>query len=105
MVSDRFQRRIDRLLDDIEAAADQRNWQTVVQLADDVLVADPGNTDAVNFLATAERALAGSASHPTTLSTTSAPHPTPTTPDQPSSFANGRDQVKRSLGKGGKKMV
>lgn len=47
-------------LDDIEAATDQRDWHKVLQLAQDELVADPGNSDAVNFLATAERALGGS---------------------------------------------
>ena len=43
MASDRFQRRIDRLLDQVEEAADQRDWERVRQLAEDVLTADPGN--------------------------------------------------------------
>ena len=57
MASDRFQRRIDRLLDQVEEAADQRNWERVRQLAEDVLTADPGNLDAVKYLATVERGL------------------------------------------------
>ncbi|MCH8205447.1 MAG: hypothetical protein IH956_00395 [Chloroflexi bacterium] len=101
MASERFQRRIDRLLDQIEEAADIRDWATVHQLAEDVLVADPGNSDAQNFLATAERALTSSASP-----ATSAPITTPiTAPDHPTSFANGRYQVKQFLGEGGKKKV
>ena len=57
MASDRFQRRIDRLMDQIEEAADQRDWQRVREFSNDVLLADAGNSDAQNFLALAERAL------------------------------------------------
>ncbi len=104
MASDRFQRRIDRLLDDIEAAADQRDWQKVAQLAHDVLIADPENSDALSFLATAERTIVGSAPQPTTPSTASKPPPFTARP-QPTSFASGRYEVKRFLGEGGKKKV
>ena len=57
MASERFQRRIDRILDQIEDAADRHDWAAVRQGALDLLVFDPGNEDARNFLAAAQRAL------------------------------------------------
>ena len=57
MISDRFQRRMDRILDQIEDAADRRDWAAVRQGALDLLVFDPENADAKNFLAAAQRAL------------------------------------------------
>ena len=57
MASERFQRRIDRILDQIEDAADRRDWSAVRQGALDLLVFDPANEDAKNFLADAESAL------------------------------------------------
>ena len=59
MSSERFQRRIERLLDQIEEAVDQLDWETVRGRAHAVLALDPGNTDATDFLAAAERALGG----------------------------------------------
>jgi len=46
MVSGRFQRRIDRILDQIEDAADRRGWAAVQQGALDLFVFDPENEDA-----------------------------------------------------------
>ena len=57
MASERFQRRIDRILDQIEDTADRRDWAAVRQGALDLLVFDPENEDARNFLAVAQRAL------------------------------------------------
>jgi len=57
MVSERFQRRIDRILDQLEDAADRRDWPAVRQGALDLLVFDPENEDAKKFVADAERAL------------------------------------------------
>ena len=57
MASERFQRRIDRILDQIEAAADRRDWAAVRQGALDLLVFAPENEDARNFLAAAQRAV------------------------------------------------
>ena len=57
MASERFQRRIDRILDQIEDAADRRDWAAVQQGALDLLVFDPENEDTRNFLAAAQRAL------------------------------------------------
>jgi len=106
MASDRIQRRIDCVLDQAEEAADQSNWDQVKELAENFLAFDPDNVDAKEFLAAAERALRGSA-------TTSSDPPSPSVislaadsqPDEPSSFGNGRYQVKRFLGEGGKKKV
>ena len=57
MASERFQRRIDRILDQIEDTADRSDWAAVRQGALDLLVFDPENEDARNFLAAAQRAL------------------------------------------------
>ena len=46
MASERVQRRIARLIDHIEAAADQRDWQLVLRLSEDMLAVDPANADA-----------------------------------------------------------
>ena len=57
MASDNFQRRIDRILDQIEDASDQSDWVAVRQGALDLLVFDPENEDAKIFLAAAQSAL------------------------------------------------
>ena len=57
MASERFQRRIDRILDQIEDAADRHDWAAVRQGALALLVFAPGNEAARNFLAAAQRAL------------------------------------------------
>ncbi len=40
MASERIQRRIDRLLDQIEEAIEQRDWNHVLELAQDVIALD-----------------------------------------------------------------
>ena len=57
MVSERLQRRIYRILEQLEDAADRRDWPAVRQGALDVLVFDPANEEAKNFLAAAQQAL------------------------------------------------
>ncbi|MFQ6029672.1 MAG: hypothetical protein ACE5Q6_19515, partial [Dehalococcoidia bacterium] len=111
MASERVQRQIDRLLDQIEAAVEQRNWELVRELAEDVLDFVPDNDDAKAFLSTAERALSRSRGR----SATEAPAPEAElllpsrigVPVQalPASFANGLYEVKRFLGEGRKKQV
>ncbi len=103
MASERVQRRIDRLLDQVEEAVDQLDWETVLSRTQAVLALDPGNADAINFLASAERAL-GNATPPAITDATTFRQPA-NTPVQPSSFANGRYLVQRFLGEGGKKKV
>ena len=104
MGSDRFRRRIERLLDDIEEAANQRDWAAVRQIAEDLLILEPDNTDAASFLAAAERALDGPAPQ-SAVAPTDPSAATATVSDQPSSFADGRYHVRRFLGEGGKKKV
>ncbi len=102
MASERFQRQIDRLLDEAEAALSQFDWESVRQCAQVVLAIDPQNDDGLTFLATAERAMGGSvapADQPAPDIPTAAPF---ARPDQPTSFANGRYQVKILLGEGRK---
>ena len=106
MASERIQRQIDRLLDQVEEAVELLDWHVVRSRAQAVLALDPENADAVTFLASAERALGGSPSLTIAESVTSEPSAiTVPTDDQPSSFAGGRYEVKRFLGEGGKKKV
>jgi len=106
MASERIQGRIDRLLDEVDEAMRELNWEQVRDRSQAVLALDPNNQDALTFLAAAERALGGSTAPTTVTHTAPTLTTTPaTTPDQPTSFANGRYQVKRFLGEGGKKKV
>ena len=57
MATERIQRQIDLLLDQIEQAAAQLNWPGVRDRAQAVLAYDPENQDALAFLAAAERAI------------------------------------------------
>ena len=106
MASDRIQRRIEHLLDQIEQEADQRNWQLVRDLAEEALGFAPDNSDAKAFLEVAEERLVRIAGQEAEVAVTFRP---PTTPaiesDQPTSFSSGRYEVKRFLGEGGKKKV
>ena len=97
MASNRVQRQIDRLLDEAEEAAALKDWDTVRDRAEHALTFDPQNADGIAFLNAADRALSDSTLQPAT----SAPNPN----EQPTSFANGRYQVQRFLGEGGKKKV
>ena len=58
MASERFQRRIERLLDEADEALAKYDWEAVRQAAVVVLAIDPDNSDGLTFLATVERALA-----------------------------------------------
>ena len=105
MASDRRQRRIERLLDEAEEAVSRYDWEAVREAAQAVLAFDPGNRDAQELLAGAERATSGSAPPSTTQPTASIPTSTTIATSHPTSFANGRYQVKQFLGEGGKKRV
>ena len=101
MASERVQRRIDRLLDQIEEAADQRKWSEVIELAEDLLAFAPDNADARTFLDAAQRRLSsqqgsGNDGQVQAASSPVAAEPTPAT--HQTSFANGRYKVKRFLG-------
>ncbi len=107
MPSERVQRQIDRLLEEAEEAVVARKWELVRECAQDVLALDPENTDALSFLTAAERRLGASSSEPPVQQPpTAAPPPSETAQlSHPTSFVNGRYQVKRFLGEGGKKKV
>ena len=107
MASERIQRRIDRLLDQIEQAMDRLEWESVRSSAQAVLGLDAENSDAVAFLAAADRALSDRGEAPSGARAPSEPPLAPPQPAsvEPASFANGRYQVKEFLGEGGKKKV
>jgi serine/threonine-protein kinase len=109
MPSERVQRRIDRLLDDSEEAADRHDWDAVAEYARTALSADPANEDALTFQGMADAARSREAPL-STSGTAPAPSPLPTgeghgTTTIPTSFANDRYQVSKFLGEGGKKRV
>ncbi|MCH7906717.1 MAG: protein kinase [Chloroflexi bacterium] len=105
MPSERVQRRIDALLDEAEEAADRQDWQAVSDAAERVLSADPENEDAKIFIGMASSG-AGVTSPAPELSETIPPRASVAeTSDTPTSFANGRYQVSKFLGEGGKKRV
>ena len=105
MASERTERRIDSLLDEAEEAIAQLDWQVVQSRAQAVIALDPANQDAINYLAAADRALSASAPQPTNQPATPTPTTSAPTQAQPNSFANGRYQVTKFLGEGGKKKV
>ena len=101
MASERVQRRIDSLLDEAEMAIAELDWQVVQLRTRAVLALDSTNPDALNYLAVADRELSDSTSRSSPPSSGTAD----TIENQPTSFANGRYEVKRFLGEGGKKKV
>ena len=111
MPSERVQRRIDRLLDQAEEAADRREWVEAVQLTTEVLALDPENEDAPTLLSAAQKMHQDSSSRPQVSDAiveeppASMSAPVQSADDVPDSFVNGRYKVIRLLGEGGKKMV
>ena len=91
-------------MDQIEEAADQRDWEQALRITEDLLVLDPLNHDAADFRSAALRALGRAAEEAALIgdAVTAVPGPPAA---EPESFADGRYQVKRFLGEGGKKMV
>ncbi|MFP6567611.1 MAG: hypothetical protein VB961_10025, partial [Dehalococcoidia bacterium] len=112
MTTERIKRRIERLLDQVEQAADAEDWETVQRLSLQALDMDEGNVDAQTFSRMAERSL-GVAPPPAapTAPATPTPEPAMATPTQeaptlalptpptqretPTSFSDGRYEVKR----------
>ena len=109
MATERIRQRIERLLDQIEEFADQEDWDSVSRISSQVLDLDESNEDAITFLRMAERRLGtpdGSVvtvPSETPISSTEPSLPTPK--KDPDTFGDGRYEVKRFLGEGGKKMV
>ncbi len=102
MATERIRRQIDRLFDEAEQALVQRDWDSVLERSQDVLRLDPDNADAQAFLSAAEREPQESTG---TSLKTDQPTPPPSSSPLPTSFADGRYEVKRFLGEGGKKKV
>ena len=128
MPSERIQRQIDLLLDQAEAALASSDWRAALQAAEAARGFDPDNEDAAAFVAAAERALGAVSSlpqgerTPTTIDpSTASAHgdaelpPLPNAGEgrgegdrnvaTPTSFADGRYNVSKFLGEGGKKRV
>ncbi len=95
-----MQRRIERLLDEGEAAADQQDWATVRRLAGEVLAIDPENEDAP-----ALRRMADASAESERKAAPPEPAASEPVPAHPSSFVAGRYRVERFLGEGGRKRV
>ncbi|MFB3120035.1 MAG: hypothetical protein ACE1Y2_05850, partial [Stenotrophomonas maltophilia] len=57
MVSERFQQRVERLLEEADQAIARYDWEAVRQAAQAVLAIDPENSDGMAFFATVERTL------------------------------------------------
>ncbi len=104
MPSERVQRRIDRLLDEIDQAEADRDWGSVRNLAESVLDVDTDNAEATAYLTAANRWLgsAESGGDPNPPAKTDHAADTSVTPK---SFASGRYTVSKFLGEGGKKRV
>ena len=113
MPSERVQRQIDRLLDDAEAALAESQWSTVAEKSRAVLAIDEGNEDAAAYLKMAEANLGGaSVASPPAPSLDAAPPASSSPPRShhrpapgPETFANGRYEVLKFLGEGGRKKV
>ena len=103
MTTDRVQRRIQRLLDQIDEAEAARDWQLVLDLAKDVLGIEPENKEPRSYLESSQRRLGQAAGTPI-APPPSRPQNSSPAPSLPTSFANGRYTVKRFLGEGGKKV-
>ncbi|MCH8817368.1 MAG: protein kinase, partial [Chloroflexi bacterium] len=115
MASERVQRRIDRLLDQADEALEAADWQGARERAAVALEFDPDNAEAAAFLAAADKGLGISepAAHDraarqvrveSSEKTAAAAEGVPGSAT-PTSFADGRYQVSRFLGEGGKKRV
>ncbi len=114
MTSDRGQRRIERLLDQIDEAEAAGEWSLVSTLAHDVLDLAEDHPEALAYLRAAERRLRGGegldngTSDDTAgamQSQTSSEPQASVSSEQPTSFSNGRYEVTKFLGEGGKKKV
>lgn len=92
MVNERIQRRIERLLDQIDTVEASGDWQKVIELARDVLAIDDENREALSYVRTAERRLGASPDSEdestAARNVIAPPHNQPIT--QPAPFSDGR---------------
>ena len=64
MPSERIQRQIDDLLDEAEQALKQGNWKLALELSHRIIVFDPENADAKEFISFADRGLSSTETTP-----------------------------------------
>ena len=106
MPSERIQRRIDRLLDEAEAAADAQDWELVRRKTAEVLGLDPENDDAPALARAAENVPGVTGSVEPAMRTAEPPKAEPQVERRlPNSFVDGRYEVTDFLGEGGRKQV
>ncbi len=74
MASERIQRHIDRLLDEVDEAVARLDWALVRERSQAVLALDRDNQYALTFLEAAEFALRGSSASPSTRSSPQPKH-------------------------------
>ena len=91
-------------MDEADEAISESNWHAVRDRAQNVIALDPDNIDAKAFLAAADRALSGPPADPSPTFG-DAPSHIPPVSQQPTTFSNGRYEVAKFLGEGGKKKV
>ena len=103
MATERLKRRIEQLLDEAEDAISRHDWNIVYDRAQSVLAIAPDHDNGQALLAVAERGLVSLGQALPSMDKPAQASSTPET--QPSSFANGRYEVQRFLGEGGKKRV
>ncbi len=102
MPSERIQRRIDALLDEVDEAAGTLDWERVRELCDGVLRLDPENEDARTYLAAAERDTGvGVSTRPTDVERHFEATPTPAAAPYPERFAGDLYEVTQHLGRRG----
>ena len=99
MLSERAQRQVNRLLDEADDAIRRLDWAMVRDRAEAVLALDRDNADALGYRAAAEEKLGAQKSPPMGEGAAVAAAP------EAASFCDGRYEVKRLLGEGGKKRV
>ena len=109
MPSPRVQQQIDRLLDEAEQAMATTDWVTVRQRCEAALALDPENEDAQFYIEAADRAEGktdkASNQEAGTTSAPAAAQRVPADASEISSFADGRYEVTKFLGEGGRKVV
>ena len=111
MTSERMIRRVERLLDQADEAADALDWTRVGEIAGAILAIEPSNVDAQSFVEMVAGAQAASGRPPESkpaIRTAQATSELPSNVEPsstPTSFANDRYQVSKFLGEGGKKRV
>ena len=105
MPSERVQRRIDSLLDDAEQAIAGNDWEVVLERVRSVLALEPDNADAVFYRDAAARAGNGTVTGEVGITAEDVAVPAISDAEMPTSFADGRYEIRKFLGEGGKKKV